>query len=180
MRREGGEIGTLYFHLALPNEHSLWLQSSTNLGAWARELLKMTKARRDEQGQGIPRFPAFPMGQEQALGHYCRAAVMLRAPFEPVGKSQWLDTTSIKSELKLWVFSRRDFFWGDLLHRLKGTFWQLRKKSWQKIMYHSSKSSKMYFYSTFYLIPKLCKAEEWHYSTRAPRGEMINHKSHWF
>lgn len=80
VRREGGEMRTLYFHLALPNEHSLQLQSSINFGAWALELLKMAKARRDGQGQGIPTFPAVTMGQEQACGHYCRAAVVLREP----------------------------------------------------------------------------------------------------
>lgn len=76
------------------------------------------------------------------------------------------------------IFYLRDFSLGDFMLRLKGKFCQVRRKSWQKIVYHSSKSSEMYFYSTFYLIHKLCEAEERHRSTKALRGEMINHKSH--
>lgn len=64
--------------------------------------------------------------------------------------------------------------------RLKGKISQLRKESWQKIVYHSSKSSKMPFYSTFYQIPKLCEAEERHYCTKALRSGMVSHKSHHF
>lgn len=76
------------------------------------------------------------------------------------------------------IFKERDFSQGDLLLRSQGKFCQLRRKSWQKIMYDSSKSSKMYFYSTFYLMSKLCEAEERHHSTKALRGELISHKSH--
>lgn len=78
------------------------------------------------------------------------------------------------------ILKERDFSRGDLLLRLKEKFSQLRKESWQKILYHSSKSSKMPFYSTFYRIPKLCEAEERRYCTKALKGGMISHKSHHF